>query len=216
MTVIVWWIEDKFCYYYATGYWKVVQDRTECSSHNSPSEAGELAEYSWFRYSKCKGLLGKWWTFHLPNYRGNWDKDILPSYRTSDRKTLSLHLFNMYAILDRVVFPPENYEGQTDNIEPAKFIPWVSEQEQLMQELCFVISTSIIENHPQMNELLKRVYPKHLEHTYSRYIFQICWGENNAGNDFKLTEMDVHFSMHVFRNFVIEDLKAMDNYFRNI
>lgn len=35
----------------------------------------------------------------------NWDKDILPSYRTSDRKTLSLHLFNMYAILDRVVFP---------------------------------------------------------------------------------------------------------------
>lgn len=105
MTVIVWWIEDKFCYNYATGYWKVVQDRTECSSHNSPSEAGELAEYSWFRYSKCKGLLGKWWTFHLPNYRGNWDKDILPSYRTSDRKTLSLHLFNMYAILDRVVFP---------------------------------------------------------------------------------------------------------------
>lgn len=36
----------------------------------------------------------------------NWDKDILPSYRTSDRKTLSLHLFNMYAILDRVVSPP--------------------------------------------------------------------------------------------------------------
>lgn len=99
----------------------------------------------------------------------NWDKDILPSYRTSDRKTLSLHLFNMYAILDRVVFPPENYEGQTDNIEPAKFIPSVSEQEQLMQELCFVISTSIIENHPRMNELLKRVYLKHLEHTYSRY-----------------------------------------------
>lgn len=88
----------------------------------------------------------------------NWDKDILPSYRTSDRKTLSL-----------VVFPPENYEGQTDNIEPAKFIPSVSEQEQLMQELCFVISTSIIENHPRMNQLLKRVYPKHLEHTYSRY-----------------------------------------------
>lgn len=99
----------------------------------------------------------------------NWYKDILPSYRTSDRKTLSLHLFNMYAILDRVVFPPENYECQTDNIEPAKSIPSVSEQEQLMQELCFVISTSIIENHPQMNEHLKRVYPKHLEHTYSRY-----------------------------------------------
>lgn len=36
----------------------------------------------------------------------NWDKDILPSYKTSDRKTLSLHLFKMYAILDRVVPPP--------------------------------------------------------------------------------------------------------------
>lgn len=35
----------------------------------------------------------------------NWDKDTLPSYRTSDRETRSLHLFNMYAILDRVVFP---------------------------------------------------------------------------------------------------------------
>lgn len=45
----------------------------------------------------------------------------------------------------------------------------VSEEEQLMHELCFVISTSIIENHPQMNELLKRVYPKHLEYTYSIY-----------------------------------------------
>ncbi|XP_061174425.1 uncharacterized protein LOC133183487 [Saccostrea echinata] len=99
----------------------------------------------------------------------NWDKDILPSYRTSDRKTISLHLFNMYAILDRVVFAPENHDSQTDNIEPSKFIPSVAEQRQLMKELCFLISTSIIENHPQMNDLLVKVYPKHLEHTYSRY-----------------------------------------------
>lgn len=169
MTVIVWWIEDKFCYNYGTGYWKVVQDRTECSSHNSPSEAGELAEYYWFRYSSARDSWANGGHSTYQIIGDNLDKDILPSYRTSDSKTLSLHLFNMYAILDRVVFPPENYEGQTDNIGPAKFIPSVSEQEQLMQELCFVISTSIIENHPRMNELMKRVYPKHLEHTYSRY-----------------------------------------------
>lgn len=67
-----------------------------------------------------------------------------------------------------------------------------------------------------MNKFLKRVYLKYLEYIYFRYIFQICWGENNVGNDFMLIKMDVCFSMYVFRNFVIEDLKVMDNYFRNI
>ena len=32
----------------------------------------------------------------------NWDKNILPSYRTSDRKTQSLHLFNVIGVVDRV------------------------------------------------------------------------------------------------------------------
>lgn len=32
----------------------------------------------------------------------NWDKNILPSYRTSDKGTLSLHLFNVIAVQDRV------------------------------------------------------------------------------------------------------------------
>lgn len=144
MTVIVWLIEDKFCYYYATGYWKVVQDRTECSSHNSPSEAGELAEYSWFRYSKCKGLN----VWARATYAG-----VVLCY-------LNIH----------------NWKSSPNE--------WASE--------------------------------KSVPKTPGAYIFQICWGENNAGNDFKLTKMDVHFSMHVFRNFVIEDLKAMDNYLRNI
>lgn len=34
----------------------------------------------------------------------NWDKNILPSYRTSERGTLSLHLFNVIAVQNRV--PP--------------------------------------------------------------------------------------------------------------
>lgn len=30
----------------------------------------------------------------------NWDKNILPSYRTSYKGTLSLHLFNVIAVQD--------------------------------------------------------------------------------------------------------------------
>lgn len=92
-----------------------------------------------------------------------------PTGHLTERHYLCIYSICMQFLTGWSPPPPENYEGQTDNIEPAKFIPSVSEQEQLMQELCFVISASIIENHPQMNELLKRVYPKHLEHTYSRY-----------------------------------------------
>nr|XP_022307392.1 uncharacterized protein LOC111113418 isoform X2 [Crassostrea virginica] len=102
----------------------------------------------------------------------NWDKDLLPSYRTSDRRTMSLHLFNIYAILDRVTFAPENFERFHDQIDVATFIPSEEEQNQLSKELCFIISTSIIENHPQMNRVLKQAYPKHLEHQFSTFAGQ--------------------------------------------
>ncbi|XP_078310147.1 uncharacterized protein LOC111108372 isoform X3 [Crassostrea virginica] len=102
----------------------------------------------------------------------NWDKDLLPSYRTSDRRTMSLHLFNIYAILDRVTFAPENFERFYDQIDVATFIPSEEEQNQLTKELCFILSTSIIENHPQMNRVLKQAYPKHLEHKFSSFAGQ--------------------------------------------
>ena len=85
---------------------------------------------------------------------------------------MSLHLFNIYAILDRVTFAPENFERFHDQIDVATFIPSEEEQNQLSKELCFIISTSIIENHPQMNRVLKQAYPKHLEHQFSTFAGQ--------------------------------------------
>ena len=46
----------------------------------------------------------------------NWDKNILPSYRTSKQKTLSLHLFNVIAVVDRV--PTDHMQNMSPpNIE---------------------------------------------------------------------------------------------------
>ncbi|WAR16340.1 LOW QUALITY PROTEIN: hypothetical protein MAR_030934, partial [Mya arenaria] len=78
----------------------------------------------------------------------NWDKDILPSYRTMDRKTESLHLFNR-------PFHVNNY------------IPSVDEQKDLLKELVFLVATSVIQNIPQLSDVFGQVYPKHLKHKYS-------------------------------------------------
>lgn len=55
----------------------------------------------------------------------NWDKNIIPSFRTSDRKTLSLRLFNIYAIVDRVI-PASSTDSLAKNkpeLDNLKFIP---------------------------------------------------------------------------------------------
>lgn len=101
----------------------------------------------------------------------NWDKNILPSYRTSDRKTLSLHLFNMYAIVDRVV-PASSTNSLTENrpeLDNLKFIPSTQEQELLLKEMTFLCARSVIENIPQIGNLFHKIYPDHLEHKYSRF-----------------------------------------------
>jgi len=109
----------------------------------------------------------------------NWDKNILPSYRTSDRETVSLHLFNIYAIVDRI---QPDYDGMDfipdDEIEILQFLPSVEEQQLLRKELTFLISTSVINCHPQLQKQFSKIYPKHLEHKYSRYAgiktMQVC------------------------------------------
>lgn len=99
----------------------------------------------------------------------NWDKNILPSYRTSDRKTLSLHLFHIYAIIDRVIpnSQPGSSSHHNEEIEISAFLPSVQDQEKLMKELIFLFSTSVFENHPQMLKHFGSIYPKHMEHKYS-------------------------------------------------
>lgn len=67
----------------------------------------------------------------------NLDKIILPSFRTSQQKTLSLHLFNVIAIVDRV---PTHHLQSTpvpfvEDIQQdySTYIPSVVEQHKLLE-----------------------------------------------------------------------------------
>lgn len=97
----------------------------------------------------------------------NWDKDILPSYRTTDRKTQSLHLFHVYAIVDRFnPINPTRSEGFENNIT---YIPSIQEQEQLLKELTFIYASAVIRHIPQVAKYLEKIFPKHLEHKHTNH-----------------------------------------------
>jgi len=98
----------------------------------------------------------------------NWDKTILPSYRTSQDKTISLHLFHLFAIIDRI--------SGDENVNPIKierklaavdFIPSLEEQRQLKKDLSFLIASSLIQNIDILNQEFGKIYPTHLEHEFS-------------------------------------------------
>ena len=100
----------------------------------------------------------------------NWDKNILPSYRTSDRKTMSLHLFNIYAIVDRYI--PTSTDTtiplrENLRLENTVFLPSNEEQDKLVKELCFLFSSSVIRNQPELQNMFHKIYPKHLPHRFS-------------------------------------------------
>lgn len=101
----------------------------------------------------------------------NWDKDLLPSHRTSSQETSSLHLFNVIAVVDRIT--PQEADDSTvldiSDIDISTYIPSVAEQAILMEELAFIFARSVIDNLPQFEKLFKGIYPKHLEHTYSEF-----------------------------------------------
>ncbi|XP_062600399.1 uncharacterized protein LOC134262037 [Saccostrea cucullata] len=99
----------------------------------------------------------------------NWDKNILPSFRTSQQTTTSLHLFNTIAVVDRVVPVPydvPNMDANSD-IDADRFVPSVEEQKLLMDELVFIVASSVISNVPQMRDIFGKIYPKHLHHEFS-------------------------------------------------
>ncbi|KAK3095093.1 hypothetical protein FSP39_010192 [Pinctada imbricata] len=97
----------------------------------------------------------------------NWDMDILPSYRTTDRRTQSLHLFQIYAIVDR--YTPTNPIKSCGFDDNVRYIPSISEQKILLNELTFLFATSIIRNIPQIAQHLQNVYPQHIQHKHSDY-----------------------------------------------
>ncbi|XP_056013220.1 uncharacterized protein LOC125660287 [Ostrea edulis] len=99
----------------------------------------------------------------------NWDKNILPSYRTTQNKTISLHLFNAIVVVDRIT-PLVHVDDNYRNLEPADFIPSTQEQELLLKELAFIVATSLISNLDQLQEVFEAIYPKHLQHKYSNQV----------------------------------------------
>ena len=96
----------------------------------------------------------------------NWDKNIIPTYRTSQDKTISLHLFNVIAVVARIIPRPADGVEGTD-MQAANFIPSLDEQALLSDELTFIVATSVIQNLDQMQQIFDKIYPKHLSHKYS-------------------------------------------------
>lgn len=102
----------------------------------------------------------------------NWDKNIIPAFRTSQQKTLSLHLFNVVVVVDRII--PTftrigNEEDWKTDVPGDKeiFIPSIEEQSILMDELVFLFATSVIQNVP-LDE--SRIF-EHLSSTSSSSIY---------------------------------------------
>ncbi|XP_062582660.1 uncharacterized protein LOC134244405 [Saccostrea cucullata] len=101
----------------------------------------------------------------------NWDRNIIPSYRTSQDKTLSLHLFQVIGVLDRVncVVDTDSQLIDISDLNPVNFIPSSEDQDILLHELTFLVASSVIANIDQMNDSFVSIYPKHLQHKYSNY-----------------------------------------------
>ena len=101
----------------------------------------------------------------------NWDKNILPSYRSSQHKTLSLHLFNVIGVVDRISMPEIPSEQETirdiSQMGADEFIPSTQDLALFEDELTFLFATSVVEYLDQLNSSLGHIYPKHLEHKYS-------------------------------------------------
>lgn len=65
--------------------------------------------------SEILSLKEKWTNGDKQKYQligDNWDKNIVPSYRTSQCKTLSLHLFHIIAVVDRIIPTPRHEAGK--------------------------------------------------------------------------------------------------------
>lgn len=113
----------------------------------------------------------------------NWDRNILPSFRTSQQKTISVHLFNTIAVVDRVVPVSQDLPNVDMNcdVDADRFVPSVEEQNLLMNELVFIVASSVISNLPQMRAIFEKICPKHLRHEFS----------DQAGEKTKQTAMKI-------------------------
>lgn len=101
----------------------------------------------------------------------NWDRNIVPSYHTTQQKTVSVHLFTVIGVINRVlpqqVVDDYMYILDVDDFDATDFIPNTGEQELLANELSFLVANAVINNNEQMNSLLRSIYPDHYDHAYS-------------------------------------------------
>lgn len=100
----------------------------------------------------------------------NWDKNILPSYRTLQQKTISLHLFTVVGVVDKIS-PPLPQEvtdiNSVTELDANIFILSLQEQNVLSNELTFLVASALVNNIDQLTNHFKNIYPQHLEHQYS-------------------------------------------------
>lgn len=132
----------------------------------------------------------------------NWDRNIVPSYHTTQQKTVSVHLFTVIGVIDRVV--PQQvlddymYILDVDDFDATDFIPNTGEQELLANELSFLVANAVINNNKQINSFLKSIYP---DHTYSHLAGLKTKQVNNIFilyNVFKTMYNVVLFNKHFF------------------
>ena len=111
--------------------------RTKLNSWDAVLDA-ELLKYKeeWSRGGQTKyQLIGD-----------NWDRNIIPSYRTSEDKALSLHLFQVIGVLDRVNCGVDTDSQLIDvsDLNPLDFIPSPADQDTLLHELTFLFASSVL------------------------------------------------------------------------
>lgn len=63
----------------------------------------------------------------------NWDKNIIPTYGTFQSKTISLHLFNVIAVVDRVIPSTSLEADEVTQMSAVNFIPSLDDQALLLE-----------------------------------------------------------------------------------
>lgn len=73
-----------------------------------------------------------------------------------------VHLFNTIAVVDRIVPLSQDLPNVDMNcdVDADRFVPSVEEQNLLMNELVFIVASSVISNLPQMRAIFEKNIPK--------------------------------------------------------
>ena len=132
----------------------------------------------------------------------NWDKNILPSYRTSQQNTLSLHLLSLIgvvAVLHQVLimlmmttFWMSRTWKLKNSYLPYKNLVYKNVEDILSKELTFLVSKALDQNLPQLMSFLGSIYPEHFDHKHSDlagsrtrqvFVFMSPWKQYNLMYD---------------------------------